>query len=269
MAEFEPEGIKIHEAANICPMMDDIAYAELRDSIKKNGLREPIKFVGVLWSDAELIDGRNRLKAMLELGINWKQYRELLFSDEIGDAVEYVVDKNVKRRQLSISQRGLIAARIANLSRGGQGGTLNGAQAPLSPRTTINDASKLMDVSRDTTKRGQKVDRQGSPELIQAVEGGQLELTPAARIARLPKPEQAAAIAQVKQPRAAVKTVEAAQEPTAHHIEQAARETKPQLRAVGIERAYEAMNVLKRIPANDPDRKRAFELVFNYMSDNP
>jgi hypothetical protein len=44
-----------HRLADLFPMMDEAALAELAADIKANGQREPIK----LW-DGAIIDGRNR-----------------------------------------------------------------------------------------------------------------------------------------------------------------------------------------------------------------
>lgn len=270
MAEFEPEGIKIHEAANIFPMMDPASYASLRDSIKNGGVETLIKFRGDSWVDAELLDGRNRLKAMLELGISWKTYAELSTVADIPDPVEYVVKLNLIRRHLNESQRAMVAARVANLPRGQPGS--NGADAPLLPQISQSAAGEMLNVSRDSVKRGVKVDRHGIDELKQAVETGVLKVTTAARIAQLPKPEQAAAIVQAQQPRE-VKPKPTPVPPEVDDkeldIEEAVGKSeevsKPRILGVGVEKAHEAIAILSRIPINDPLRRQGHEIVMGYI----
>jgi DNA modification methylase len=58
------EILKNHPAADAWPMMDDERYAELRGDIYTNGQREPITLC-----DGMILDGRNRYRACVELGI--------------------------------------------------------------------------------------------------------------------------------------------------------------------------------------------------------
>ncbi len=54
---------KVHPAADLFPLMLESELKELADDIKQNGLQQPV----VIWRD-QLIDGRNRLDAMTQLG---------------------------------------------------------------------------------------------------------------------------------------------------------------------------------------------------------
>jgi hypothetical protein len=60
MAEITP-----HPLADVLPPMTAKEYAELRDSIRVNGQREPI----TLHSDGRILDGRHRARACAELGM--------------------------------------------------------------------------------------------------------------------------------------------------------------------------------------------------------
>jgi hypothetical protein len=57
-----PETYENHPAAELFPMMDDMALAELADDIKANGLLEAIER-----HDGKILDGRNRLAAGIGL----------------------------------------------------------------------------------------------------------------------------------------------------------------------------------------------------------
>ncbi len=63
--------MEFHDVCSVFPMMSDEEYQSLLDDIRANGLREPI------WTyQGKIIDGRNRYRACMELGID-PQYREV------------------------------------------------------------------------------------------------------------------------------------------------------------------------------------------------
>lgn len=88
-----------HEYADLFPMLDDDALAELTADVRSNGLLEAI----VLY-EGKILDGRNRYLACREAKVEprFEQYRG-------NDALQYVVSKNLHRRHLNSSQRAAIA----------------------------------------------------------------------------------------------------------------------------------------------------------------
>jgi ParB-like chromosome segregation protein Spo0J len=92
---------EFHPFADAFPMMTDREHAELVADIKANGLLEPIMF----YQD-KILDGRNRYKACRELGI-----RAMLhdFGGDDAEALAFVISKNLMRRQLTASQRAMVA----------------------------------------------------------------------------------------------------------------------------------------------------------------
>lgn len=86
-----------HPAADSFPMMDSNRYTELVANIAEHGQLEPITLY-----DGMILDGRNRYKACLEIGIEPKtrQYE--------GDPWAYVWSLNGERRDLVAEQRYLI-----------------------------------------------------------------------------------------------------------------------------------------------------------------
>lgn len=89
-----------HRLAGLIPQMSDVEFAELRDDITANGLKQPI----VLF-EGEILDGRHRYRACVDAGV------EPEFTEYDGDTpASFVLSLNVKRRQLSKSQRAAIAA---------------------------------------------------------------------------------------------------------------------------------------------------------------
>ena len=101
--------LKIHPAAELFPMMSEDQFQKLKEDIRINGQREYV----TVWKGL-LIDGRNRLKACEELGI------EPLISElmEESDPVEYVLGHNLHRRHLTTNQRAVVAAKLATLRHG-------------------------------------------------------------------------------------------------------------------------------------------------------
>lgn len=178
------------------PVMEIDRYNSLVASINANGQRVPI----LLWGE-DIIDGRYRYKACLELGI------EPCF-DEVDqmmnpDPIEFVLDLNRERRDLTASQREFVAARAANLRNGSnqrktvlrdqaafrKAGSKNPAicrknneGAPIgasSPALTAKDAAESMGVSKRQVTKAKAVLSKGCEELSQMVESGKLSTSAA------------------------------------------------------------------------------------------
>jgi len=88
---------QIHPAANAFPMMDDCRYAELLEDIRENGQLELITLC-----DGKILDGRNRYKAVTELGLAPKT------RDYEGDPWQFAWSLNGQRRDLPDMQRAAI-----------------------------------------------------------------------------------------------------------------------------------------------------------------
>jgi len=97
--EVRPTG-EIHPFADRFPMMSSERLSDLAEDIRENGLREPI----VLDGAGVLIDGRNRLAACAEAGV------APVFRVCDGDPVAYIISANLARRDLTATQRAVIAA---------------------------------------------------------------------------------------------------------------------------------------------------------------
>ena len=174
---------EFHPVAGIFPLMQGKEYEGLRDDIRENGLIEPIW----LHADGRIIDGRNRYIACADLGVT-PVYR-MYDGDDIG-LVKFVVSLNLKRRHLDESQRDMVAAKIANLPIGAnQYGSLN---LDSHIGVTLQDAADLLNVSRAGVASAKKVLNEGVPELVDAVESGEVSVSAAAEVAKLPPDEQIA-----------------------------------------------------------------------------
>jgi ParB-like chromosome segregation protein Spo0J len=100
----------LHPAVEIFPAMDESSFSGLVEDIRANGQLEPI----LVWR-GQVIDGRNRLNACEQLGIEPK-IREVDSNED--DLIGLVLSLNLHRRHLSESQRAMIGARIASMRRG-------------------------------------------------------------------------------------------------------------------------------------------------------
>ena len=100
----------LHPAAELFPVMDEAAFAALVADIAAHGQREPI-----LIYDGQVIDGRHRLRACEQLGLE-PLVRQVSAGD--GDPFGLVVSLNLHRRHLTESQRAMVASKLANLPLG-------------------------------------------------------------------------------------------------------------------------------------------------------
>lgn len=94
------ELLKNHPAADVWPMMDRERFSELLADIQANGQREPITLC-----DGMVLDGRNRYRACVELGI------EPETRDFSGDPWAFAWSLNGARRDLEATVRALIFKR--------------------------------------------------------------------------------------------------------------------------------------------------------------
>lgn len=206
--EFEhtpPVPVVFHEYANLFPMLQGEALDGLREDIRQHGVREPVVFLG-----SAILDGRNRYMCARDLGI---EYPRVEFAGD--DPLGFVISHNLHRRHLSESQRAAVAAKLANMGHGGDRKSDQGANLPLDrgeqpAPVTVAQAAELLNVSERSVKSARKVQEQGTPELIAAVDEGRVSVSAAADIADAPKDEQAQIVARgEKEILAAAKTIRA------------------------------------------------------------
>jgi hypothetical protein len=193
---------EFHPLANVFPLMSEAETNDLGDDMLKHGQHEPIWLY-----ESRILDGRNRYNACLLKDI------EPRFSEYHGpDALGFVVSMNLYRRQLSTSQRGISGAKIAKL-RDGQ----RKSASPFGEGASITqaDAATMLNVSKHTIERGRIVIDEGAPELLDAVEKGNVPISAAAEFAKqTASSEQAKQIATYGSPAAAVKASKAASKPS-------------------------------------------------------
>jgi hypothetical protein len=251
--------------------MEGNDFQELKDSIRLRDQRETIKPL-----DGKILDGRNRYRACLALGIEPRT--EDLPPDT--DALAYVLDANLRRRHLPDVQRAFVAAQVMNMRRGGDRGNQHtGGKPPIGglpgqPPASGAEAAKRFDVPERTIEKAKRIQDKGVPELKEAVLDGDLSMNAADAIAGLPKEDQPSAIKEAKANRSGKRSSgkRSSGKRSSSNGEKPAPSangtTKTKGTPVGMIRAREAIDILVLIPKNDALRRRGFQHVTDWIKSN-
>jgi hypothetical protein len=145
-------------------------YRVFVEDIKARGQQEPITIY-----EGKILDGRNRYDVCVELhiGIKTKLY-------EGDDPIGFVLSANLHRRHLNESQRAMVAAKLADLQVGAN---------QHKEGTSIDVASKALNVGRASVDRAKVVLKSGDQALINEVQKGKTSVSKAERQVKKPKPK--------------------------------------------------------------------------------
>ena len=203
-----------HEATKLMPDMSAEEFADLKADIEANGQKVPCK----IWH-GQLLDGRHRKRACIELGLQ-PTYEDV--SNE-PDPLKYVVSLNYVQRSLTDSQKDAIAAelvmwdsfiplakvmqqiaarerqdKVRELAKEGiqgkeiakelnvsQATISNDLKAPLTPvppviGKTTEQASEIMGRSKASVKKAVAVQNE-APELLEGMKAGLITTSDAYR----------------------------------------------------------------------------------------
>lgn len=253
--------MEFHEAANIFPL-DEEHIEDLAEDIQKHGQQVPIEVF-----QGKILDGRRRF-----LACELASVQPITKNVCPTDPVAYVLSLNLHRRHLSASQLAMVAARVREIydqqakERQRTGGKEGGKGRPKQVMEPVpqpnkglarDNAGKAVGVCGRTVDFATKVLKSGVPELIEAVDQGTIYVRPAADIASLPEEKQRQELKLSQSKPKAPKEKNGDEEPP-----------EVELRGVGIFRANEAIDCLKRIPKNDALRKRGFQVVTDWIKAN-
>ena len=157
--------LRSHPAAETIREMNDGEYAALKSDIADNGQRETIKLL-----DGEVLDGRNRLKACIELCVDPK------FEDvETDDPVAYVHSLNVARRHLGTFERGELF--VEKATRGKGESNQIGINADLPP--TQEEVAAECNISVRTGRQVKNVLQFGHAALVEEARKGEISVNEA------------------------------------------------------------------------------------------
>lgn len=175
--------MKFHPYAELFPMIEGADFEALKEDIRANGQREPI------WVfNGEVLDGRNRYRACESLGVPVRS-QEYDGDDPLG----FVISLNLRRRHLDESQRAMVATKLESLKHGG-----SRQDEKLLHEVTRSQAAALLNVSPRTVAAAAKVKGDGAPELVAAVERGDISVSKAASIAEAPPEFQKRVVERVR-----------------------------------------------------------------------
>jgi hypothetical protein len=153
--------LKFHPLAEILPLIEGEELNELVESVKANGLREPI----VLY-EGLILDGRNRYRACLAAGV---EPRTVEFSG--ADATAFVRDENIHRRHLTVGQKAMAVAQYANIPHG-RGNILEGKDGVMSNAK----AGAMVGLPKSAVSHARTVLKHGTSSEIGQVRNGTMPL---------------------------------------------------------------------------------------------
>ena len=164
-----------HPLAELFPLPSPADLRKLADDIREHGLREPIVRL-----DGKILDGRSRYAACQIAEVELLPGDFVDFTDlDGGDPLAFVLTKNLHRRHLSQSQRGMVAERLATMKQGKPG-----KHATLQVRR--KSAATALGVSERTVADAHTVRKHGTSTSAKAVEADRVPVHTAAKLAREP-----------------------------------------------------------------------------------
>lgn len=134
--------MELHPLATFFPPLEGKDFELLKQDIQRNGQLEPIMLY-----DGKILDGANRYRACVELGIEPKT-QEL----NGGSPEAYVISQNLRRRHLNESQLAIMAITDA-------------------PEMMSAELAKIYGISQRIIHRAKRVQRE-APELMEDVRLG-------------------------------------------------------------------------------------------------
>jgi hypothetical protein len=166
-----------HPIAAAFPRLSPDKLKELASDIKANGLIAPITTL-----DGMILEGVNRDDACRIAGIA-PRYEPYRGDDPIG----FALSRNLHRRHLTVWQRAMVAAALANMRQGTRTDLEHRAKLP---EVSLDDAARKVGVSRRSVVTAKKVQKDGDPALVEAVKRGDISVAGAERLAIKPEDEQ-------------------------------------------------------------------------------
>lgn len=261
MADYE-----FHEIASIFPLSEE-KIAELAEDFATSPMNKSIELF-----EGKIIDGRHRYLACKRAGI-----RPHFVDVRPSDPIRYAVQCNLKRNHYSPTQLSMCAGKVRDLydqqakerqqvRKGRQAGSTVENLPQLDSGKARDKAGELFGVSGKSVDHATKVLKQGTPELVAAVESDLIAVSTAARVSSLSEDEQNALVERAKDREKHGKPPKSRPAARAAEVED---EEEPDLRpTVALRYANEAIECLGRIPKNDRLRKRGFQIVSDWLRRN-
>jgi N6-adenosine-specific RNA methylase IME4 len=172
--------MKFHPLANLFPLLPENELNLLAEDIKQNGLHNAIWLY-----KGEILDGRNRFLACEKASIE-PEFQE--YEGGESDILPFVLSLNLSRRHLNESQRAMVAAKIANIQNGSNRfdkkvgmqictPTNTEISATAVTPVTVSQSAEMLNVSTRAVQMAKKVKETCTPEVIEAVERGEITVS--------------------------------------------------------------------------------------------
>ena len=185
------ENFKVHDLKEnpkysaLVPEMSAIEWQEFIENVKKFGIRQPI----TINNDLTILDGRHRVRACKELGI--EKITAIVNEMDEQQAIEYVRDTAIERRSLSVEQRLDIIFKCEDLMKGlaeeakkrkieggekgreiKRSGLTSQDTKPDKPKRTSEAIADMVGTSASSVNRFKRI-RKESPEIYEEVVSGE------------------------------------------------------------------------------------------------
>ena len=181
-----------HDLCTMFPPMAADVFAKLVESVRAHGPKRP-----VVLHEGKILDGRHAYLAYREVGVPFT-VRE--WAGEFGSPLEFVLQLNETRRELTPSQRAALAvevkrrlggeyreAQTAALKRGDEPGSRLGNRAQTGGGAR-EEAAEALNVSARYVSDAERI-AEASPEAFEAVKRGEKTIPEAKRDLGLAKPK--------------------------------------------------------------------------------
>jgi hypothetical protein len=173
IAAFRTE-VKLHAACAMWPEMDPKELLKLGEDIVASGLRDPVALTPI----GELLDGRNRWKASLMVGVEIPDDKITVFD---GDPWLFSISRNARRRHMSVDE---IAMVVASMPMKEVGANQYGEGGSFEP-PSIAEVAKEAGVPETAIKSAKTVLAHGTEQEKADVRSGKLKVRKAADQARV------------------------------------------------------------------------------------
>jgi hypothetical protein len=267
----------------LCPALTPEEQNLLEASLDAEGCREPI----LTWAnhDDTVVDGHNRYAYCSRYKIPFKTKALTFASRE--EVINWIISNQLGRRNLSEEQKAYLRGKRYHTQKKAdfqKGNQHTGALGHNDPKQRTSERlAEEYGVSEKTIRRdadfAEAIDtivETVGPEAKAAILSGKTGATKTdvVKLAATPAATQKAAIAGGKE---AIKAAVSAAKPTngkeaeQHSEDDTKPEPSPKRNGkppVGVILANEALNVLMRIPKDDPLRKRGFQIVTDWIRAN-
>ena len=193
-----------HPFADVFPLLEGDDFTKLLEDIREHGQREP-----VILYDGKILDGRNRYRACVELGIPpLFEYSKASTDDE---ALRESVSRNLHRRHLTASQRAMVGADLLPMfeamarEKQAHGMTAPGQTLPANLPEPLGQegearyqAAEVAQSSARQVERAKNIKSDGIPDLVSAVRAGDIAVRRAEEVSKLEPELQREVVARVK-----------------------------------------------------------------------